>query len=981
MAQDFNGLPYNNAQQNHWQYPYSQYAPDPEVYLDGAGFVEGPRVTPETPFTFSSYGPQTHNLPWNPHATGYTAGSHAADPSQYIGMSQGQQFHAPESAPERIVDQTVTAPVAPPPTVDNQNPKLLRACERCKTHKVRCDFKTDLNRCTRCLKGGHDCQIPVQKKRRPPPKREHLMNEIRSQSARIQELMEQLNAANSASAPKTSQPTHRTSTDSGTTDLSAQAGNNMSEGKFNEVQAWIDKARESFQAFGGIVDAGILAFEDSYVEEGDTDNLHESDDINIDVEECTDPPTHHVDESHGDHVLGTSSPGSTGSSQRHKGKSPRHLAPELPTEEAPFGLIARMPTLTRVKRSASGGSPLPSTEAEDTTGVQEANEEAKDETTAEGFAPSYFEASQAIESPRDTSVPHIAADDKVPHILKTGIVTPQEVEELFSIYFEYMNLSCSLLDPVLYTAQTTYWRSPFLFTVICAIASRYDKSRPALYEQLMDVAQLAAGTALISGPKNVEFVSAYILLSLYPVPMRKWEDDRTWLYLGLAIRVATDINLHREPTGKPQNESQAREILNRTRVWLNCFNLDRSTSSWLGKASTLDNDDHIAAQSGTWFNSSPYNLANLDIHLVAYNAELRLLDECVRLVRSDTMQTNSVSKTHDIVRMVTEMDEKFVALGAVWNDRLERETDPKDPQNRFRSLLIKLAYSYARLVVLSFGFRRTFDKHHQTRTPLLERCARAALTVVKVFVNEFTSYTRFLRRGPEAQCVMVTFASAFLIKLLHPKYAAHLTTEQRIEIRSLVQGVSDLLGTPDVAVDEHHSPKLWSKFLAGLLATPNAAIDPPRLKSAQWRFSRQTRDSETSKDTPSGRKSTDESAEGTLDVSAYQLQPSASLPSLLSGSRVSHMEFQEHPCQQPHCDSGNSFSSMTFSQDLVNLDQCTPQVEFSEYFQPPLAFDSDDFASLQSMEDPSIWQNMTMPCFNWMDVLPHDQWNSPGRYS
>lgn len=77
---------------------------------------------------------------------------------------------------------------------------------------------------------------------------------------------------------------------------------------------------------------------------------------------------------------------------------------------------------------------------------------------------------------------------------------------------------------------------PFL-SQVCAIASRfYPKAREGLYDNLMEYAQLAAGTALISGPKTVETVSAYILLSLYPVPMRRWEEDRTWLYLGLAIR-------------------------------------------------------------------------------------------------------------------------------------------------------------------------------------------------------------------------------------------------------------------------------------------------------------------------------------------------------------------------------------------------------------------------------------------------------------
>jgi hypothetical protein len=52
----------------------------------------------------------------------------------------------------------------------------------------------------------------------------------------------------------------------------------------------------------------------------------------------------------------------------------------------------------------------------------------------------------------------------------------------------------------------------------------------------MKYARLAAGTALIGGPKTVDNVHAYILLALYPLPARKWEDDRTWLYLGLAIR-------------------------------------------------------------------------------------------------------------------------------------------------------------------------------------------------------------------------------------------------------------------------------------------------------------------------------------------------------------------------------------------------------------------------------------------------------------
>ena len=73
---------------------------------------------------------------------------------------------------------------------------------------------------------------------------------------------------------------------------------------------------------------------------------------------------------------------------------------------------------------------------------------------------------------------------------------------------------------------------------VCALASRFYDKRPELHGELMRYAQLAAGTALISSPKNIELCIGYILLSLYPVPTKRWEDERGWMYLGLAIRYA-----------------------------------------------------------------------------------------------------------------------------------------------------------------------------------------------------------------------------------------------------------------------------------------------------------------------------------------------------------------------------------------------------------------------------------------------------------
>lgn len=73
--------------------------------------------------------------------------------------------------------------------------------------------------------------------------------------------------------------------------------------------------------------------------------------------------------------------------------------------------------------------------------------------------------------------------------------------------------------------------------IVCAIALRYSDKRE-VYPIAMHFAKSAAANALIDGWKSVELCQAYILLSIYSVPARRWEEDRSWLYTGLAIRCA-----------------------------------------------------------------------------------------------------------------------------------------------------------------------------------------------------------------------------------------------------------------------------------------------------------------------------------------------------------------------------------------------------------------------------------------------------------
>lgn len=72
------------------------------------------------------------------------------------------------------------------------------ACVRCKNLKVRCEFLPnsqllgDAAVCRRCSNGNHKCEIPGRKKRRQPPKREHLLNQIRDQATEIERMRSML---------------------------------------------------------------------------------------------------------------------------------------------------------------------------------------------------------------------------------------------------------------------------------------------------------------------------------------------------------------------------------------------------------------------------------------------------------------------------------------------------------------------------------------------------------------------------------------------------------------------------------------------------------------------------------------------------------------------------------------------------------------------------------------------------------------------
>jgi hypothetical protein len=147
--------------------------------------------------------------------------------------------------------------------------------------------------------------------------------------------------------------------------------------------------------------------------------------------------------------------------------------------------------------------------------------------------------------------------------------------------------------------------------------------------------------------------------------MLRFEQDRTWLMLGMAIRMATDLNLHRKSmvSGLDTEEGRARDlevghrqtqserytdgkIINRERTWLLCFILDRSISAQMGKPYTLREDYIIRNACEASWHLQRFSLPT-DRALAAYAVLQQIMSRAIDSIYSSTQTVSGLRNDCD----------------------------------------------------------------------------------------------------------------------------------------------------------------------------------------------------------------------------------------------------------------------------------------------------------------------------------------------
>ncbi|KAI0306674.1 fungal-specific transcription factor domain-containing protein [Multifurca ochricompacta] len=396
-------------------------------------------------------------------------------------------------------------------------------------------------------------------------------------------------------------------------------------------------------------------------------------------------------------------------------------------------------------------------------------------------------------------------------------VSTEEVVALFDIYFEHLNMHCNMLDRDFHTPSLVCSRSPFLLTTICAISAKFYTARPELHGKLTELSKKLAFTVPAQGYKSLEIVQAYLLLALWGSgPVERYEQDRTWMLLGMAIRMATDLNLHRKTATispeTPEGKARDQEVHNRERTWLVCFSLDRSTSAQMGKPSSI-REDCIIRNALQWVQSPLARRG--DFSLVAYVELQRIISRTLDLLYSETSSPSGLLVDVDYLLVIKTFERQI----QTWYSQVADADKASDRIAKYNGLMAEFFANYAMLVINSFGLQNAMERSPVDIPHFFARVHSSAKTCA-LLVKEELGPLDFLKYSPDSHFVFTSYAVLSLLKLLRPEFPA--SRDHEHETLQLVQNVAETFD--QISAGPTHTPSLYSTFLRALLA---AKTEPP----------------------------------------------------------------------------------------------------------------------------------------------------------
>ena len=383
--------------------------------------------------------------------------------------------------------------------------------------------------------------------------------------------------------------------------------------------------------------------------------------------------------------------------------------------------------------------------------------------------------------------------------VELGLVEIKELERLFDIFFARINPVLDLFDPFLHSVAFVRMRSAFLTTVISSMAARFsDTPQDAKLASTLDKhwQEKLLPMILLGGYKSVEISQAFLILTTYSRPTNRLVDDRSWQYLGFAIRTATEVGVNRKVTPSENllgNEQVARRVRNRERLWFNLFLYDRTLSAQTGRPWTIS-EDRMIVQSSMWHRQDfalPEDVSLVSLiklrritaqHTEAFDTYLTSPD---RFDETQTATALGVGGQSMFDRRLAGLEffrknanadlEKWKETWCINTEDKIKEVDTSTAAGKYLvrwAPTAKLFYYHSRLLInsLVLGATEQYEGFLSGSSVSVD-CWTSAISLIDTVLNDFTEET--LVTWSNDRVVMAVYAAVSAVRMtnLQHKYA------------------------------------------------------------------------------------------------------------------------------------------------------------------------------------------------------------------
>ncbi|KAK8854470.1 hypothetical protein IAR55_003208 [Kwoniella newhampshirensis] len=208
--------------------------------------------------------------------------------------------------------------------------------------------------------------------------------------------------------------------------------------------------------------------------------------------------------------------------------------------------------------------------------------------------------------------------DLVDDPIRAGFVDEAEGRALFHLFLTHYNLVLPMLDPTIHSHDFVREKSPFLYTAILCVTSKYlaslsppdsdgsqisPESAQSVHQQILVLARDHLTWSFAEATADVNVVRAMAILCMFKEP----DDDKAGYYMSRAVLMGKELNLGRIPPRaelEKMTEDQLRHLRSRQAMWLCLFTVNSVFNMQFRQPMLILQSDPLVATAHHWLKRS-----------------------------------------------------------------------------------------------------------------------------------------------------------------------------------------------------------------------------------------------------------------------------------------------------------------------------------------------------------------------------------------